>query len=51
MIYAVKFNDNNKVVTVNSFENESEVPADLVVYTGEIAPDKLLLKTKEELGL
>ena len=51
MVYAVKFNDNNEVVTVNTFEKEADVPEHLVVYAGEIAPDKLLLKTKEELGI
>lgn len=51
MVFAVKLNTDNKVIAVSSFENESEVPEGLIIYQGDIAPEKLLRKTREELGI
>lgn len=51
MIFAVKLNKDNKVIAVSSFEKETEVPEDLIIYQGDVDPEKLLRKTKEELGI
>jgi hypothetical protein len=51
MVYAVKLNKEGLVITVNSFEKAADVPKDLFIYKGDIAPDKLLLKTRQELGI
>ena len=51
MIYAIKFSERGKVISVSGFEKESDVPKDYVIYTGNIKPERLLLKTKQELGL
>lgn len=51
MVYAIEFSERGKVIAVSGFKNESDVPEHLIVYTGDIKPEKLLLKTKEELGL
>lgn len=51
MIYAIKFSKRGKVISVSSFEKETDVPKDFVIYTGNIEPEKLLLKTKADLGL
>jgi len=51
MIYAIQFNEQQKVVGVHSFRNESEVPSDLIIYRGSLQPQLLLNKTKQELGI
>lgn len=51
MIYAIKFSERGKVISVAGFKTEADVPKDYIIYTGDIKPEKLLLKTKEELGL
>lgn len=51
MIFAVELNKDNKVIAVSSFEKEEEVPEGLIIYQGDIEPEKLLRKTREELGI
>lgn len=51
MVYAVKLNAKEQVISVNVFEKQEDVPKELLIYTGNINPEKLLLKTKQELGL
>lgn len=51
MVFAVSLNEDNKVIAVSSFENESEVPEGLIIYQGDVEPEKLLRKTREELGI
>lgn len=51
MIYAIKFSERGKVISVSGFKNEADVPKGFIVYKGDIKPEKLLLKTKADLGL
>jgi hypothetical protein len=49
---AVKFNQKGIVIAVSFFETVEQMEAQgFIIYNGDIKPEKLLRKTKEELRI